>query len=96
MLPWVPIGGATLIGGDRLLASATRLTESSAQSAEYNSAIQKDRASTQLTSSLSDFPRECAGSPFGDRFLLFLELILKASALLLSLRYAKRPSGPSG
>ena len=49
-----------------------------------------------VPSSLSGFPRECAGSPFGDRFLPFLELILKAPALLLGLRYAKRPSGPFG
>jgi len=47
-------------------------------------------------SSLSDFPRECAGSPFGDRFLVILGLILMDFDLLSSLRYAKRPTGPSG
>jgi len=46
-----------------------------------------------VTSSLSGFPRECAGSPFGDRFLVILGLILMDFDLLLSLRYAKRPSG---
>ena len=45
------------------------------------------------SSSLPDFPRKCAGSPFGDRFLVSGGLILKACALLSSLRYAKRPSG---
>jgi len=43
-------------------------------------------------SSLSGFPRECAGSPFGDRFLVILGLILMDFDLLSSLRYAKRPS----
>jgi len=43
-----------------------------------------------VTSGLSGFPRECAGSPFGDRFLLILGLNLRARALLSSLRYAKR------
>jgi len=49
-----------------------------------------------MPSSLSDFPRECTGSPFGDRFLVILGLILMDFDLLSSLRYAKRPTGPSG
>jgi len=49
---------------------------------------------------LRDYHRICFEKtdvrPDGRSFLLILELILKAWALLASLRYAKRPSGPSG
>jgi len=38
-----------------------------------------------LASSLSGFPRECAGSPFGDHFQLSLGLILNAADVLSSL-----------
>ncbi len=49
-------------------------------------AMNVDERSTEVSSSLSGFPRECAGSPFGDRFLVILGLILMDFDLLSSLR----------